>query len=341
VSAEDAGQRLDVWIAARAGVTRSRAARLIEDGCGWVAGKPAGKAGVRLSAGAAVAWRLPEPLPTALEPEPLPLDILYEDADLAVVCKPRGMVVHPAPGNARGTLVHALLYHLKDLSGIGGVTRPGIVHRLDKDTSGLLLVAKNDAAHLALSAQLKARRMCKLYAALAQGVFAQEAGRIDAPIARDPKDRKRMAVVANGRPALTEYRVAGRLPGEARPSGEGRFPGEGRRPGTGRQVTCALLCVHLVTGRTHQIRVHLRSAGHPLVGDPVYGGRGGVRAPCLMLHARRLTFEHPTSGLRMTVTAPWPADFLEALQHLAGSPDEVERLLKRFDALCDNEKQPS
>jgi 23S rRNA pseudouridine1911/1915/1917 synthase len=249
-----------------------------------------------------------------LEPEPLPLSILYEDDDVAVVYKPRGMVVHPAAGNERGTRVHALLYHLKDLSGIGGVARPGIVHRLDKDTSGLLLVAKHDAAHQALSAQLKARTRCKLYGALAAGGFSQAAGRIDAPIARDPRDRKRMAVVEGGRPASTEYRVAGCVGKDS------------------------LLCLRLITGRTHQIRVHLRSAGHPVLGDPLYGGKRAADVSRLMLHAYKLAFTQPTNGERVVVTAPWPDDFLRNLQAHAG-PGAVEILpqaLQAFDEICES-----
>jgi len=323
VPAEAAGQRLDAFAADRARLTRTRAAKLIEAGFVTVDGRPAGKAGRKLREGEEVRWRVPRARPMELTPEPLPLTILYEDEDLAAVLKPRGMVVHPAAGNERGTLVHALLYHLHDLSGIGGVARPGIVHRLDKDTSGLLLVAKRDAAHQALSAQLKAREMCKLYAALAQGGFSRDAERIQAPIARDPRDRKRMAVVAGGRPAITEYRVAGRV-GEH-----------------------SLLCAHLVTGRTHQIRVHLRGAGHPILGDPLYGGKRAAEASRLMLHAYKLAFTQPTTGRRVVVTAPWPEDFLQNLynfQTLTGpnplnamsAPEQLRQTLHHFDAACES-----
>ncbi len=312
VPAEAAGQRLDVFAAACAGVTRSRMERLIREGQVWVDGRAADKPGLKLGAGAVVAWEIPPARALDLEPEPLPLSILYEDGDVAVVYKPRGMVVHPAAGNERGTLVHALLYHLKDLSGIGGVARPGIVHRLDKDTSGLLLVAKHDAAHQALSAQLKNREMRKIYAALAQGGFAQEEGRIDAPIGRSPKDRKRMAVLPGGRPSVTEYRVAARLTG------------------------ATLLCVHLITGRTHQIRVHLSSQQHPLLGDPIYGGKQAAKAPGLMLHAYRLTFAQPTTGERITVTAPWPEDFLQTIAKIAASPSEAEAALHHFESCCES-----
>ena len=314
VPPEADGFRLDVFVAGRAGLTRSRAAKLIEEGLVAVDGHPATKAGCKLSAGAEVCWRVPPPRPMDLTPEPLPLTILYEDADLAVVHKPCGMVVHPAAGNEQGTLVHALLYHLQDLSGVGGVARPGIVHRLDKDTSGLLLVAKNDAAHQALSAQLKARTMCKLYGALAAGGFSQAEGCIDAPIARDPKDRKRMAVVRGGRAASTGYRVAGQVGKDS------------------------LLCLRLITGRTHQIRVHLRSAGHPILGDPLYGGKRAGEASRLMLHAYKLAFAQPTTGERIVATAPWPADFLQNLQTRAG-PSAAEALpqaLHAFDSICES-----
>jgi len=314
VSPEAEGFRLDVFVAKQAGLTRSRAAKLIEEGVVAVDGRGAEKAGFRLSAGAEVCWRVPCARPMELTPEPLPLDIVYEDADLAVVCKPWGMVVHPAAGNEQGTLVHGLLYHLRDLSGVGGVARPGIVHRLDKDTSGLLLVAKHDAAHHSLSGQLKARTMCKLYGALAAGGFSQAQGQIDAPIARDPKDRKRMAVVDKGRASVTECRVAGRIGKDS------------------------LVCLRLVTGRTHQIRVHLRSVGHPVLGDRLYGGKRADEVSRLMLHAYKLAFEQPTTGERMVVSAPWPAEFLKNLHAHAG-PKETESVLQAlhdFDAICES-----
>jgi 23S rRNA pseudouridine1911/1915/1917 synthase len=314
VPPEANGFRLDVFLAERAGITRSRAAKLIGEGQVLVDGRAAAKAGYKLCADAEVCWRVPPVRPMDLTPEPLPLTILYEDADLAVVYKPSGMVVHPAAGNEQGTLVHALLYHLRDLSGVGGVARPGIVHRLDKDTSGLLLVAKNDAAHQALSAQLKARTVCKLYGALAAGGFSQGQGRIDAPIARDPKDRKRMAVVQSGRTAATEYRVAGRAGKDS------------------------LLCLRLITGRTHQLRVHLRSAGHPILGDPLYGGKRAGEVSRLMLHAYKLAFAQPVTGERVVVTAPWPADFLQNLQTRAGpgAAEALPQALHEFESLCES-----
>ena len=314
VPPEAAGCRLDVFVAERAGLTRSRAAKLIEAELVAIDGRTAVKAGRKLPAGVTVRWRVPPTRPMDLTPEPLPLAILYEDADLAVVCKPCGMVVHPAAGNERGTLVHALLYHLRDLSGVGGVARPGIVHRLDKDTSGLLLVAKHDAAHQALSAQFKARTMCKLYGALAAGGFSQSAGRIDAPIARDPRNRKRMAVAEGGRPASTEYRVAGDVGKDS------------------------LLCLRLITGRTHQVRVHLRCAGHPVLGDPLYGGKRAAEVSRLMLHAYKLAFTLPATGARVVVTAPWPADFLRDLHAHAGSgaAEGLPQVLQAFDGICES-----
>ncbi len=308
VSPEANGQRLDVFASTAAQVTRSRVQQLIEQGLVSVNGQPMQKAGLKLCCGQTVRVALPPPVEATVAAEALPLSILYEDADVAVIDKPCGMVVHPAAGNAHGTLVHALLYHLADLSGIGGVLRPGIVHRLDKDTSGVLLVAKNDAAHQSLSAQLKARSMRKTYAALAQGNLRDDAGSIDAPIARDPKNRKRMAIVSDGRASLTRYEVAGRLPGST------------------------LLKVGLMTGRTHQIRVHLRSIGHPLVGDPVYGSKGGVAAPRLMLHAQSIAFDQPSTGQRIAVAAPWPPEYLAVLDKLCRQQGaDLKDMLQIFD----------
>ena len=318
VPPEAEGLRIDVFLAESAEITRARAAQLIAQGCVWIDQRPAVKAGLKLCAGAVLAWTLPEARPMQAEPEALPLHILYQDADLAVVEKPTGMVVHPAAGNAQGTLVHALLYHLRDLSGIGGVLRPGIVHRLDKDTSGALIVAKHDAAHLALSAQLKARAMRKVYAALVEGAPREDEGCIDLPLARDPRDRKRMAVVPGGREARTLYRVAARWPG------------------------MSLLCIRLITGRTHQIRVHMRATGHPLLGDVIYGGRRTrEQTPRLMLHANQVTFAHPTTGTAMTVCAPWPSDFVAALARAVPTtpgqrPEDAAReALARWEAVRD------
>ena len=202
------------------------------------------------------------------------------------------MVVHPAAGNEDGTLVNALLFHLKNLSGIGGALRPGIVHRLDKDTSGLLLVAKNDVAHAALSDALKARTIHKTYRAVARGAFKEPTGVVEAPIGRSPKDRKKMAIVPDGRYARTEYRVLEPLRG------------------------ATLVDVNLITGRTHQIRVHFASIGHPLLGDPLYGGKNQPSVGRLMLHARRIEFTHPTTGQPMVFEAPEPPEFLQEVEKL-------------------------
>lgn len=237
---------------------------------------------------------IPETKSVDIVPQDIPLDILYQDADVVIVNKQSGMVVHPAAGNESGTLVNALLYHVHDLSGIGGEMRPGIVHRLDKDTSGLILIAKNDAAHAALSEQFKQRTMEKHYCAVAHGSFSKEEGLIDAPIGRHPIDRKKMAVVQNGKPSRTEWHVLEHLKG----------------------ATC--LDVHLLTGRTHQIRVHMLSIGHPLLGDRIYAPnlKTSVRIPRLMLHAYSLAFTHPTTGERLTFCAPLPAAFEETIQKL-------------------------
>ncbi len=243
---------------------------------------------------------IPPVVPTALEPEPIPLAIVYEDEHLLVVDKPAGMTVHPGAGRQTGTLVHAVLAHCPGLAGIGGEHRPGIVHRLDKDTSGLLVVAKNDAALRRLQAELQARRIRREYLALVHGSVAQPEGTVDAPIGRDPRHRTRMAVSASGRRAVTRYRVMERLPGTT------------------------LLEIRLETGRTHQIRVHCEHIGHPVVGDPVYARRPnpwGMRRQAL--HARRLAFAHPVSGREMAFDAPLPPDLEAALGLLraaAGSP---------------------
>lgn len=288
--------RLDVLVSQIAGVSRSQAARWIEDGLcaadGRVQRKPSYKAG----AGAALEISMPEAVEAAVEKENIPLTILYEDADVAVVVKPCGMVVHPAAGNESGTLVNALLYAMDDLSGIGGVKRPGIVHRLDKDTSGLLMVAKNDAAHLSLSEQLRARTMDKRYLAVVDGCMREESGRIDVPIARSKKDRKKMAVDPEGREAHTEWTLLENL------------------------KNAALLEVHILTGRTHQIRVHMQSIHHPVAGDPIYGQKNGVHASRLMLHAYTLAFTHPRTGERLRFCAEPPEAFFEALQKLRVDP---------------------
>lgn len=284
------GRRLDVQLAELSGLSRSRVASLMEDGYVTVDGKPVRKAGTRPAPGAALAMTEPPPAPAVPEPENIPLRILYEDADLAVVVKPCGMVVHPAAGNESGTLVNALLYHLDHLGSIGGEVRPGIVHRLDKDTSGLLLVAKNDAAQIALSRQLQMRQMEKHYLVLVEGRLREEEGRIEAAIARSKTDRKKMAVDPQGREAVTLWRVLE----------------EGR--------SASLLDVHILTGRTHQIRVHMKSIGHPVCGDPIYGTGKGVRVPRLMLHAHTLAFTHPVRGERMELRCTPPEEFMDGLR---------------------------
>ena len=284
------GRRLDVQLSEETGISRSRAASLMEDGCCLLAGEPCRKAGTKPQAGKEIVLTVPAPKDPVPQAEDIPLDILYEDADLAVVVKPRGMVVHPAAGHSDGTLVNALLGNLDALSGIGGEKRPGIVHRLDKDTSGVMMVAKNDETQEALSDMLKNREIEKHYLALVEGTFKEPEGRIEAPIARSKRDRKKMAVDPEGREAVTEWKVLA----------------EGRG--------CTLLDVHILTGRTHQIRVHMRSVNHPVCGDPLYGYEKGVKVPCLMLHARSLAFGHPRTHEKMAFQAPLPGDFLKGLK---------------------------
>ena len=284
------GRRLDVQLSEEAGISRSRAAALMEEGYCLLEGKPCRKAGTKPPAGREVVLTVPAPKDAAPQAEDIPLEILYEDGDLAVVVKPRGMVVHPAAGHSEGTLVNALLGSLDELSGIGGEKRPGIVHRLDKDTSGVMMVAKNDETQTELSRMLKDREIEKHYLALAEGIMKEKEGVIEAPIGRSKKDRKKMAVDPDGRPAVTEWKVLA----------------EGRN--------CSLLDVHILTGRTHQIRVHMRSIQHPVCGDPLYGFEKGVKVPCLMLHARSLSFLHPRTKEKKTFQAPLPGDFLKGLK---------------------------
>lgn len=289
------GQRLDVFLAECAGVTRSRAASIIRSGGALVDGNPETKAGFALKRGMRVSFKIPEVQPAAAVAQDIALDIRYQDQDLAVIYKPSGMVVHPAAGNRDGTMVNALLYHLTDLSGIGGELRPGIVHRIDKDTSGLLLVAKNDFSHQALSEQIKAHTVERAYLAIVYGNLKQDSGFVDGPIGRHPTDRKRMAIVPGGRNAHTDWTVLQRLKG------------------------ATLIEARLTTGRTHQIRVHMASIGHPVVGDPVYGPKkppidvpGGQ-----LLHAFRIGFTHPTTGERMLFEAPPEKRFSDMLEKLS------------------------
>ena len=293
------GRRADVLLSEATGLSRSRVAALMDGGCCLLAGKPCTKAGTKAPAGQELVLTVPEPRPSAPRPENLPLDILYQDADLAVVVKPRGMVTHPAAGHAEGTLVNALMHHLDSLGGIGGEIRPGIVHRLDKDTSGLMIVAKNDESQLALSRMLAERRIEKHYRALVEGKMKEPAGRIDLPIGRSKKDRKKMAVDPDGREAVTEWRALA----------------EGR--------DCTLLDVHILTGRTHQIRVHMREIRHPVCGDPLYGWEKGARVPCLMLHAWSLRFPHPRTGEELRFRAPLPEDFRKGLALHGISPEGI------------------
>ncbi len=284
------GRRADVVISEQTGLSRSRVAALMEDGRCIMGGRLCRKAGTKTTEGQEILLTVPPPADPEPRAEDLPLEILYQDADLAVVIKPRGMVVHPAPGHAEGTMVNALLYHMNSLGGIGGALRPGIVHRLDKDTSGLMMVAANDNSQAALSQMLADRKVEKHYLALVEGKMKEASGRIDLPIGRSRKDRKKMAVDPDGRRAVTEWKTLA----------------EGRN--------CTLLDVHILTGRTHQIRVHMKAIGHPLCGDPIYGGEKGVPVPCLMLHACSLAFLHPVTGEEMRFQAPIPEDFREGLR---------------------------
>ena len=284
----DAGDRLDLSLSAIADISRSQARRWIDEGLVRVNGD-ACRPSHRVQTGDLLEATAPEPMPSPLEPEPIPLSILYEDDDLIVVDKPAGLVVHPAPGHAGGTLVNALLYHCGPLAGIGGVLRPGIVHRLDKGTSGVLVVAKHDAAHRHLAGQFHDHTIEREYRALVRGLPGAEAGRIDRPVGRHRRDRKRMSVhAAVAREARSAWRVLRRFPASER----------------------SWLEIRPETGRTHQIRVHLASIGLPIVGDPVYGrGRSGDAAlgrPAL--HAARLGFAHPRTGERLGYEAPLPED---------------------------------
>lgn len=291
----DAGARLDVVIAAQGLCTRSAAQNWIKDARVAVDEKTITTASHKLKAGQMVCIDPPQAKPLEAVAQPIPLDILYEDADVIVVNKPRGMVVHPAPGNEQGTLVNALLYHCRDLSGINGVLRPGIVHRLDKDTTGALSVAKNDAAHESLARQISERTMERCYHAIVHGRFAQQSGTVEASVGRHPIHRKKMAIVPDGRWALTNWRVLEEF-----------------------DAPFTLLELRLKTGRTHQIRVHMAHIGHPVAGDSVYGGHTS-KLPMLSaqaLHSRTLGFAHPVTGQWIQTQAPYPQDFQKALDYL-------------------------
>ena len=290
----DAGGRVDAYLAAEIeDLTRSAAQRLLEEGNVCSGGKALAK-NYRLAGNETLEISLPEPETLDVRPENIPLDVVYEDGDVIVVNKPKGLVVHPAPGHPDGTLVNALLYHCGDsLSGIGGVLRPGIVHRIDRDTSGLIIAAKNDFAHQKLAAQLADHTLARTYECVVIGNLKEDSGTVNAPIGRSSADRKKMAVVAGGRRAVTHWEVLARYPGFT-------------------HVRC-----RLETGRTHQIRVHMAYLGHPILGDTVYGAKkpvAGLQGQCL--HAAGLRFVHPRTGEMVELTCPLPEEFQEVLRKL-------------------------
>ena len=294
LTVEQSGLRADQYLAGVLdGLTRSAAQKLLEEGRVLRRGK-ALKKNDKLQAGDEVAVCIPDPTPVEIVPQDIPLDVVYEDEDVIVVNKPSGLVVHPAPGHPDGTLVNALLHHCgSSLSGIGGEKRPGIVHRIDRDTSGLIIAAKNDAAHLGLSAQLSDHTLARTYECLVVGNLREDSGTVDAPIGRHPSDRKKMAVVAGGRPAVTHWEVIARYAGVT-------------------HVRC-----RLETGRTHQIRVHMAYIGHPILGDTVYGAKkpvAGLTGQCL--HAVGLRFIHPRTGQAVELHCPLPQEFQEQLRKL-------------------------
>lgn len=291
--AEDAGTRADVFLAAKLSVSRSNMQKLLEDGR-VKRGEKIIKANYKVRAGEMFVVDIPEPEPIEAVPENIPLDIIYEDDDVVVLNKARGMVVHPAPGNYTGTLVNALLYHCSNLSGINSAIRPGIVHRLDKDTSGIMIVAKNDAAHISLSQQIQSKTAVRTYLAVVRGNIKTDSGTIETQIARDKTDRKKMAVVKEGgRDAITDYEVLERF---------GKY---------------TLVRCKLRTGRTHQIRVHMEYLGYPLVGDPKYSPMKtpfGIKGQAL--HSHTLEFTHPRTGERMKFEAPLPEDMHKIITRL-------------------------
>ena len=292
-ASEDAGKRLDAWLAEQTELTRSAVQKLMEEGRVTAAGKPLAK-NTRLTGGETVSVELPEPEAVDIVPQNIPLDVVYEDEDVIVVNKPKGLVVHPAPGHPDGTLVNALLYHCGDsLSGINGELRPGIVHRIDRDTSGLIIAAKNDFTHVKLAEQLQDHTLARTYRCIVTGNLREDTGTVNAPIGRCPADRKKMSVVAGGRNAVTHWTVLERYPGV-------------------NYVEC-----RLETGRTHQIRVHMAYIGHPILGDTVYGNKKpvpGLQGQCL--HAVGLKFIHPRTG--------------ELVELTCGLPEEFEKQLKKY-----------
>ena len=298
VSPEDAGVRIDKYLVEQLpDITRSYLQKLLKDGSVQMNGKPV-KASTKTAAGALIALTIPEPEEPEILPEDIPLDILYEDSDVILINKPKDMVVHPAAGHYTGTLVNALMYHCKgDLSGINGVLRPGIVHRIDKDTTGVLIVCKNDRAHNALAEQLKEHSITRKYRAIVCGNLKEDEGTVDAPLGRHPQDRKKMAIVrSGGKRAVTHYRVLERF-------------------GNYTYIEC-----RLETGRTHQIRVHMASLGHPLLGDEIYGrAKSPFKLEGQTLHAMVLGFIHPTTGEYMEFEAPLPEYFEKLLEKLRKS----------------------
>ena len=285
--------RLDAFLSRESGISRSAVSRALEKAGALVNGVTRTKSGHELRTGDRVEFTPPEPEPLSVEAADIPLDIVYEDAGFAVVNKPRGMVVHQASSyRANDTLVNALLFRLKDLSGVNGVIRPGIVHRLDKDTSGLIVVAKTDEAHRSLAEQIEKKTARRIYVAIADGNFREDSGTVDAPIGRNPRDRKKMAVVEKGRRAVTHYKVLERF---------GAY---------------TLVRYELETGRTHQIRVHSAYIHHPVTGDALYGGSTAIFKDGQLLHAEKLILKNPATGEEMTFTAPLPADFAAVLARL-------------------------
>ncbi|OCS87602.1 RluA family pseudouridine synthase [Caryophanon tenue] len=293
VTEEFAGERIDKALSAmQPEWSRTQVGNWATEGIVLVNGNVV-KAKQKVKAGDVIEVTVPEPEPLDVIPEAMDLEIVYEDADVLVVNKPRGMVVHPAPGHLTGTLVNGLMHHCTDLSGINGIMRPGIVHRIDKDTSGLLMVAKNDVAHESLVNQLVNKTVTRVYTALVHGHIAHEKGTIDAPIGRDQKDRQKQAVVDKGKHAVTHFRVLERIGG-----------------------SFTLVECRLETGRTHQIRVHMNYIGFPLAGDPKYGPRKTVDFDGQVLHAGVLGFEHPTTGEYLEFSAPIPEDYAALLQQI-------------------------
>ena len=285
--------RLDAFLSRESGISRSAVSRALEKAGALVNGVTRTKSGHELRTGDRVEFTPPEPEPLSVEAADIPLDIVYEDAGFAVVNKPRGMVVHQASSyRANDTLVNALLFRLKDLSGVNGVIRPGIVHRLDKDTSGLIVVAKTDETHRSLAEQIEKKTARRIYVAIADGNFREDSGTVDAPIGRNPRDRKKMAVVEKGRRAVTHYEVLERF---------GAY---------------TLVRYELETGRTHQIRVHSAYIHHPVTGDALYGGSTALFKDGQLLHAEKLILKNPATGEEMTFTAPLPADFAAVLARL-------------------------